>query len=235
MTNFKTGGMADIAAKALFGSKSLSPAQLEYINKYVTRHGHSKVTSNRGFWKGLALGNENAKNLMRARYLQGGLLGKGGIILGEVAPNDAFLQSARNLKEYLKAAPGTPSNMTRQDLKNLAGGGVGLALGGGFMLGYPALEAYHAAKGKSDTYGESRRGSGVGGALGGGLGFLLSGGFGLPAGLLASHLGRKAGEGIGSVFDTKSPEVEMNTQYPGIAQQALPLVAGVSNQAINQM
>lgn len=231
MTNFKTSGMADIAAKALFGNKALSPEQLEYVGKYVTRHGHSKVTSTRGFLKSLGIGSEHAKDLMKARYMQGGLLGKGGIILGEVAPNDAFIQSARNLRDYLKAAPGTQSNLTKADAKNLASGGLGLALGGGFMLGYPALEAYHAAKGKSDTYGESRRGAGVGGALGGGLGFLLSGGFGLPVGLLASHIGRKAGEGIGGVFDP-SPLAPTDPAY-SVSQQALPLVAGVPRQLGN--
>jgi hypothetical protein len=226
MANFKTSGMADIAAKALFGSKNLSPEQLAYVGNYVTRHGHSKVTSNRKFLKSLAMGNEHAKDIIKARYMQGGLLGKGGIILGEVAPNDAFIQSARNLKNYLKAAPGTPSNLTKADAKNLAGGGLGLALGGGFMLGYPALEAYHAAKGKSQDYGE-RRGSGIGGALGGGLGFLLSGGLGLPAGLLASHIGRKAGESVGSIFD---PAQDIAGPNYSIAQQALPLIA---NQALS--
>ncbi len=221
INNFnKKAGFADVASRALFGSKALSPEQLAYVNKFVTRAGHSKVTSQRKFLKGLAMGHENALDLMKARYMQGGLLGKGGIILGEVAPNDEFIQSASKLKRYLKSNAGTEHDLTKKDVTNLLGGGLGLGLSGGFMLGYPALEAYQAARGRNEEFGPNRRGAGVGAALGGGLGFLLTGGMGLPAGMLASHLGRKAGAGIGKVFD---PAENILSAEDSPVNAALPL------------
>ena len=218
MTLRKTGGIGSIAQRALLGSKNLSPEQLNYVNKFVTRHGHSRVNSQRGFLKGLLLGNEHSKDIMRARYMQGGLLGKGGLIMGEVAPNDEFIRSAGKLKDYLKSAPGTPHSLNRADIKNIAGGGLGLGLGAGFMIGFPALEAYHAATGSDPNYGESRRGAGVGRALGSGMGFLLTGGLGLPAGMAASYLGGKIGEGMGGVFD---PASNMSQTQMSIPEQAL--------------
>jgi hypothetical protein len=197
----KSGALSDIASRALFGAKNLSAAELENIGKYVTRSGHVRANSQRGLLKSTLLGNENAMNILKSRYRQGGLIGKGGIVLGEIAPSDDFINSAKKLKRYLGSAPGTAHDMTRSDISNLAFGGLGTGLGVGFTLGYPLLDAYDIARGRNPEYGEGKRGSGVVGALGSGAGFLLSSGFGLPAGILASSVGKHIGERVGRVFD----------------------------------
>jgi hypothetical protein len=195
---------SNVISKALFGNKNLTPDQVADISNYVTRHGYSKVKSSRGMLKSLLLGNEYAIPLAKARFAQGGILGKGGLILGDLAPDDKFIAGARKIRKYLNSAPNTPHDITSEDLKNVAKGLPGLALGAGFSVGFPLLDASRAISGESE-YGENK-GSGVGAALGSGLGFALSSGFGLPAGMLASTIGSRVGAGLGGIFDSVNRE-----------------------------
>ena len=195
---------SNVISKALFGNKNLTADQLDNVSKYVTRHGYSKVKRSRGMLKSVLLGNEHAIPLAKARFAQGGLLGKGGLILGDIAPDDKFISGARKIRKYLSSSPNTPHDITAEDLKNVAKGIPGLALGAGFTLGFPLMDAGRALSGESE-YGENK-GRGVGAALGSGLGFALSSGFGLPAGMLASTLGSRIGAGLGGVFDSSDSQ-----------------------------
>lgn len=216
-----TSGFSKVISKALFGNKNLLPSQLEAVSKVVTPHGYSKLTSNRGFLKSLALGNEHALDIAKARYMQGGILGKGGLILGDIAPSEDFVNSYSKVKKYLKASPGTPHDLTLADAKNIATGAPGLALGSVFTLGFPLMDVNSALKGESE-YGENR-GAGVGSALGSGLAFALTGGFGLPASMLASKALGSAGAGVGSLFDKGYSEPRELT----LPEEALRVAPGV--------
>jgi hypothetical protein len=219
---YKTSGVIDSAAKMLVGNKRLTGRQLDYIDNYVTRHGAIKpeLKNNRGFFKGILLGNEHVMDINKARYMQGGLLGKGGLIRGELAPSDEYMDSARNLKNYILSDAGTPSDFGWKDAKNLATGTPMNALNIGFNVGMPTVEAYKAAKGESEEYGD-RKGAGAGAALGSGLGFLLTSQMGMPAGMVASYIGKRIGESAGGVFDRKKTPAEEYMQNMGISQRAL--------------
>ena len=214
-------GLSKVISKALFGNKNLLPSELAAISRVVTPQGYSKLKSNRGFLKTLAIGNEHAMDIAKARYMQGGLLGKGGLILGDIAPNEDFINSYTKIKNYLKASPGTPHDLSLRDAKNIATGAPGLALGSVFTLGFPLMEANSALRGESE-YGD-KKGAGVGSALGSGLAFALTGGFGLPAGLLASKALSSAGARVGSLFDREYSEPRDLT----IPEAALRVTPGV--------
>ncbi len=217
----KTSGVIDSAARMLVGNRAgLNSTQRNFVNKYVGSHGAVKtdLKNNRGFLKNILIGNEHATDIARARYMQGGLLGQGGLIRGELAPSDEYISSARKLKDYMLADAGSASDFSRSDAKTLLSGSPMAALNIGFNVGFPAMEAAKAIRGESEEYGD-RRGSGVGAALGSGLGFLLSSNFGLPAGMLASYIGKNVGQRAGSLFDNK--EQTPYDQTMSIAEKAL--------------
>ncbi len=217
----KTSGVIDSAARMLVGNRAgLSRAQKKFVDTYVGRYGavRPNLPTNRGFLKSILLGNQHAVDIAKARYLQGGIVGKGGIIRGELAPSDEYISSAKKLKNYLMSDVGSPSDFSYSDAKTLLGGTPMAALNIGFNVGFPAMEAAKALRGESEEFGDNR-GSGVGAALGSGLGFLLSSNFGLPAGMLASYVGKNIGQRAGSLFDKK--EQTPYEQTMGIAQKAL--------------
>jgi hypothetical protein len=218
---YKTSGVIDSAARMLVGNRAgLNSAQRKFVNTYVGNHGAVKtdLKNSRGFLKSILLGNQNAANITRARYMQGGLLGKGGVIRGELSPSDEYISSAKKLKDYLLADAGSASNFSGSDVKTLLSGSPIAALNIGFNVGFPAMEASKVLRGESEEYGD-RKGSGVGAALGSGLGFILSSNFGLPASILASYIGKNVGQRAGSLFDKK--EQTPYDQTMSIAEKAL--------------
>jgi|LauGreDrversion4_2_1035121.scaffolds.fasta_scaffold00993_4 hypothetical protein len=217
----KTSGVIDSAAKMLVGNRAgLSSAQKKFVDSYVGRHGavRTDLKNNRGFLKSIILGNENAIPIAKARYMQGGLVGKGGLIRGELAPSDEYISSAKKLKNYLLSDAGSPTDFSSSDAKTLLTGSPMAALNIGFNVGFPAMEAAKAMRGESEEFGD-RKGSGVGAALGSGLGFLLSSNFGLPAGMVASYIGKNVGQRAGSLFDKKQESTYDQTM--GLAERAL--------------
>jgi hypothetical protein len=204
---YKQSNMIDLAAKALSGSKNLSRAQSSLIKKYITEYGavNPNLVSNRGFFKNLLLGSEHAPQITKARYLKGGVIGKGGLILGELAPSDEYIDSAIKFKDYLIDPAKSGKKFTSSDAKTLISGTPGNLLNVGFNVGLPIMEAREAYKGESEEYGD-RVGEGTGAALGSGLGFLLANNYGLPLGMASSYVGKRIGSSIGKLFDSKKKE-----------------------------
>jgi hypothetical protein len=220
--------------RALVGSESLSPELKEFTEKYVHSTGRAKhLPSRKSKLLNFAIGPEGAANILKARYTQGGVLGPGGIILGELAPSQEYIDL---LKRISKASgnkiidPATGKEITRRRgaLKAIAKTPLE-ALNPAFLLGFPAYDTYSALKAKpgDENYGAR----GVGGALGSGLGFILGAPLGLVGGIGLSHIGHSLGESAGDLFSgtprgepVKSEQVGkdiLDKQIPVIAAKAL--------------
>lgn len=197
--------------RALVGSESLSPELKEFTEKYVHSTGRAKhLPSRKSKLLNFAIGPEGAANILKARYTQGGVLGPGGLILGELAPSEEYLRllsSIKNSKGTSVIDPVTGKIISKNKAVLKALGKTPLeALNPAFLLGFPAYDIHQSlttAKPGDENYGAR----GVGSALGSGIGFILGAPLGLVGGLGLSHLGTEVGKRIGGSL-SKVPVIE---------------------------
>lgn len=113
----------------------------------------------------------------KQRFIQGGLLGKGGLMRGPLALDHGMVQSMRQHGGYVNALMKDPGTMVP--------GTLTAPVQPAFLLGIPGYAAYKA----------HQRGESMGGPLGEGLGFMAAAPFGM-AGILAAKAGKRVGEQI---------------------------------------
>jgi hypothetical protein len=216
--------------RALVGSESLSPELKEFTEKYVHSTGRAKhLPGRKSKILNFAIGPEGAANILKSRYAQGGIFGPGGLILGEMAPSQEYLNLIRNIRKSsdgLILDPGTGRLISKKRAVAKAIGKTPLeALNPAFLLGFPAYDLYSSFKAEPGDYNYGAKG--VGAALGSGLGFILGAPLGLVGGIGISHLGSSLGGRLGSslsktpveqtqgttenTMDSKSKEVAYST------------------------
>jgi len=197
---------------------NLSKKELEALRKYVSEAGRATEESLKG-GSGLRkalIGSTSAADVVKARYRQGGLIGPGGVFLGDLAMSEPLRQSLRRTGDRLRGRgvqAGAPT--VSKDVKTLATGIPGQALNVGFGLGFP-ISGVLAAQAMDPSLDEGGL-SGVGRALGGGLGYLAAAPFGMGGGILGSHLAGEVGASIGNLFDSKQKKdtnVAMDAAVP---------------------
>ena len=208
------------ASKVLVGTEKLAPEIEQAARKYVSRTGHinQKALGDRRLLGDLLIGKKGAKDAIKARYHQGGLLGPGGLIMGELALDPRYKQLIKNYRNAPQAKtlidPYTGKAISRSAAKSrLATKGFGQAMNPLFLLGFPAMDVATALNTpESDEHGGM---SGVLGALASGAGFAIGGPMGLVGGMGASMLGENIGKAVGGVFDSseEQPVLAMNSAY----------------------
>ena len=180
-----------LLSRILTGNKNLSKAQLREIRQYVNKGGYEKFDPNKGFFRGLLLGSgKSPLKTVKSRFQQGGVLGKGGVLRGELAFNPEFYRSAK------RVARGKASG---KDYLKTLGYGAGGALNAGFLLGFPAYAGYQLL---TDPNPKSP-GATMGMELGTSLGYLAGGPLGMLGGIGAGIAGGMLGGAAGSRLDSK--------------------------------
>lgn len=176
-------------SRILFGNKNLTKEQLRAIRQYVSKSGFEKLDPNKGFFRGALLGaGKSPLKTVSSRFRQGGVLGKGGVLRGELAFNPRFFQSSNRIRK---------GKGTLQDYKRVALHGGGGLFNAGLILGFPAAAAYTALSGPPT----GTEGSDLGMELGTSLGYLVGGPLGLIGSVGSGMLGGMVGSSAGSTFD----------------------------------
>jgi hypothetical protein len=198
--------------KALVGVESL-PSEVERsIRKYVHSSGYIDHASlgKRRLLGDLIIGKPKALEAIKGRYRQGGLLGPGGVVRGELAIDPRVKALAREISRAKKMGakqlidPYTGNLVDyRQAVKTLVKRGVGQSVNPLFLLGFPAMDVASAL---STPDHESHGGvSGILGGLGSGIGFAAAAPLGLLGGIGISHALGSAGTSIGKLLDPEEP------------------------------
>jgi hypothetical protein len=164
--------------KALFGG-ALGADDLAKARKYVTESGFVQPSQHRGMLAGLLIGDKNPLQIIKSRYAQGGILGKGGILRGDLAFDPSIkgnwadaMNKDRGTKERLNSLweASVPAAM----------GAVNVGMGG--VL--PAAMLASAASAGDWREGLTGVGEMGGYALGGPLGGVASMAMGMGGGML---------------------------------------------------
>jgi len=200
------------AERALLGDATLkynlSRKELAQLRKYVSEAGRATDASTKG-GSGIRralVGSTAAPDIIKARYRQGGLIGPGGVFLGDLAMSEALRQSLKRTGARLSGrAVQERAPSIGRDLRTMAAGIPSQGLNLGFGLGFPVSAALAAQS--MDPRQDDGGLSGVGRALGSGLGYLGAAPFGIGGGMLGSHLAGELGASIGNLFDSSSGEV----------------------------
>jgi hypothetical protein len=191
----KSAGLAK-ALRSLAVGKKLSPSELAWARKSVTESGAAAGPSG-GFLRSLLIGSRGAPGVLKGRLAQGGLLGKGGLLRGELAPPLELLNAIKRLKGSRYGLP-TSKHTLLGDSGRAVGLGANYALTAGLGVGIPALGVSQALK--SDTPIE-----GTGRAIGEGVGYLAGGPLGLLGFMGASMAGGAAGGSAGAAIESALP------------------------------
>ena len=212
-------------SRILFGNKNLTKEQLRAIRQYVSKSGFEKLDPSKGFIRGALLGaGKSPLKTVSSRFRQGGLLGRGGVLRGELAFNPRFFQSSKRIRR---------GKGTLQDYGRVAMHGGGGALSAGLLLGFPGVAAYNALSGPPT----GTEGSDLGMELGTSLGYLVGGPLGLIGSVGSGMLGGMAGSSAGSTFDEEPtvpkarvlsqtialPQSQNYSQYTSAGLAPLPL------------
>jgi len=167
--------------------KKLSPKALSEARKYVTDTGWAQDSQQRNAILGLLIGDKNPLKILKARFNQGGLLGKGGIIRGDFAFDPTMKDSWRKFRDPNASGMDRALGLGGATLKG-GMGGINVASGAVAPLAYAGLAAYNGD---------------VGGAVGGAfepLGYAVGAPFGiagaLAAGVGSGQIGRMLGEKV---------------------------------------
>ena len=198
--------------------ESMAPARfLNWVETAEPRSfGHYRVPGGegRGLLASMLIGNRGTRTL-RGRYHLGGLLGKGGLVRGELAWNPALVQAVRRARQQ---------GWTPENLKSVAWNLPGDALSKSFLLGFPA---YGIGK-TLLTGGDPRFSTGqqVGSELGSALAWSLAGPLGMAGFLPASAAGMSLGHRIGGAIDPQSPQQRMLERRFGSDPTTSPGQAG---------
>tara|TARA_Y100000034_G_scaffold71497_1_gene86243 strand:- start:615 stop:1448 length:834 start_codon:yes stop_codon:yes gene_type:complete len=210
----KSAGLYDV----LFGlgpklNLAKNKALKGYVTKHVTPSGYLKsqytkpgVLTDVRKILGLFVGQKGALGGIKSRYLQGGLLGKGGVLRGELAFNPETLAATKRLRMG-KGIAG--------DRKRMVGG---MALGGlntAVMAGLPAYFIHEVATAPGRTTSEK-----VTNALreaGSGAGWLAAGPLGLLGGSAVSTALSGGGGFIGKALRGGVAQQEKDTALAAAA------------------
>jgi hypothetical protein len=176
------------------GMKRLSPERLADITSKVTRSGWMHPQGQRNMLLSLAIGPKGALNAMKARYAQGGVLGKGGLVRGDLAFNPEMFERIKRIRS------GTAS---WKDYPGVAGHVAGAGLNTAGVLAAPALLTADAAMSPLAP-GENRVTKTLG-SLGSGLGWALGGPLGLGGDLVAGTIGGAVGGTLGTGLEALVP------------------------------
>lgn len=192
--------------KALVGTEKLAPEVEAAARGLVSESGriNQEALGKRRLLGDLLIGKKGTIEALKARYQQGGILGPGGLIMGEFALDPRYKQLIKN---YRQSSPGSSivdpysgGEMTRSMARRkLLTKGVGQSVNPLFLLGFPAMDLSTAIK--TDSSDEHGGMSGILGALAGGAGFAMGGPLGLVGGLGASMIGEGIGKSVGGLFD----------------------------------
>ena len=207
--------IANSLERALVGTEKISPETEEFIRKYVHSTGRAKsLPSRKSKLLNFAIGPSGASNILKARYMQGGILGPGGVILGEMAPSQEYIDLIRGIVRsrgggVLDPATGRVVSRRRATAKAIARTPLE-ALNPALLLGFPAYDISNSLKAKpgEENYGTK----GMGSALGSGLGFIVGAPLGIVGALGVSHLGSSAGGTLGGIISSENKPNTLNKQ-----------------------
>lgn len=193
-------------SKALVGAEKLAPEVEVAARKLVSDTGriNQEALGKRRLLGDLLIGKKGTAQALKARYQQGGLLGHGGLIMGEFALDPRYKELVKNYRKAGKGSsildPYSGQKLTRAGAtKKLVTKGLGESINPMFLLGFPAMDVATAINTPdSDEHGGM---SGILGALAGGAGFAVGGPMGLVGGIGASMLGENIGKSVGGMFD----------------------------------
>lgn len=194
--------------KALVGTEKLAPEVESAARKFVSDTGriNHEALGKRRLLGDLLIGKKGVTEALKARYAQGGILGPGGLVMGEFALDPRYKQLVSNYRQSPKGTavldPYTGEALSREvATKKLVTKGLGESINPMFLLGFPAMDVSSAiSMDPSDEHGGM---SGILGALAGGAGFAMGGPLGLVGGLGASMLGENIGKSVGGLLDQK--------------------------------
>ena len=226
------GGMIKVSSigsvlKQLAVGRKLSPVQQAFVRKHVTEGGYAKGHKG-GTLRKLLVGPEGATNTLKARYLQGGVVGKGGLLRGELSPSPELLatlnrvRSGNALPTYAYKPGGSVlPKISPGDYASLAGQGSLYGMNLGFGVGLPGYLAYDAAT--NPMHASKDRAGLAAEALGSGAGYLLGGPLGLVGAIAASQALGGASKAVGQSLSSGSKGVdpmnyELISGYPNNPQ-----------------
>jgi hypothetical protein len=200
--------------RALVGAEKLSPEVEAAARKYVSETGriNHEALGKRRLLGDLLIGKKGTVDALKARYAQGGIIGPGGLIMGEFALDPRYKQLVKNYRSAPRGAavidPYTGKALSRaKATQRLATKGLGQSINPLFLLGFPAADIASAINTPdSDEHGGM---SGILGALAGGAGFAIGGPLGLVGGIGASMAGERAGKAVGGLLDPDKPSISL--------------------------
>lgn len=207
--------------RLLVGTEKLAPEVESAVRSLVSKSGriNEKALANRRFGGTLLVGQKGAADAIKARYAQGGLMGPGGVLLGELAVDPRYkkllqeVKASKGAKELVDPYTGKLISR-RKGVAKAVGKGVTESINPAFLLGFPAVEAYDAMN--NPDYTDEGGYSGILGALGSGAGFMAGGPLGLVGGMGASMLGHSLGSSIGRALDPTKPVISSQASSPTI-------------------
>lgn len=209
----KLSRLGSIVERALVGTEKLSPELQKYVDTYTHSSGRAKELSlPRSTLLSMAIGPQGAADVLKSRYIRGGLLGPGGILLGEMAPSQEYLDLARDVLTNKSVAGGGSKAMRAAKLLVKT---PMEALNPIMLAGLPAYDLSQHFKHKAR--GEDTE-STLGNILGSNLGFFVGGPFGLAGGLGASYLGGKLGD---SIEELTQGNLTKESKLTGLAVECL--------------
>jgi hypothetical protein len=212
--------LLDSAAKILVGTEKLAPEVAQKIEKVVASSGriNEKALGSRRFGGNLLLGHKGAVGAIKGRYAQGGILGPGGVLLGELALDPRFKSLVKELKASTPGStvldPYTGSAISRRRaLAKTIGKGATESINPAFLVGLPLVESV-SALGQPD-YLEEGGMSGVLGSLGNAAGFMATAPLGLVGGIGGSIVGDHLGHLLGGALDPSEPLLPLGGSSEG--------------------
>ena len=204
--------LTDQLTRALVGAEKLAPEVEAGVRKMVSGTGHIQqdALGKRRLMGDILIGKKGSTEALKARYHQGGVLGPGGLVRGEMAIDPKYKELIKNFRAS-KGSPTVTNPYTGEQISKakasrmLATKGVGQGVNPLFLLGFPLVDV----KSSLDTPSHEALGgaSGVLGALGSGLGFAAAAPLGLVGGLGVGMLGEHLGSAVGSTLDPSAPAI----------------------------
>ena len=215
--------------RALVGTEKLAPEVEQSIRGLVSETGriNPKALGKRKLLGEILIGKKGTMDALKGRYRQGGVLGPGGLVMGELALDPRFKELVRNYRNSGSANtiinPYTGETISRAKAKRmLATKGLGQSINPLFLLGFPLSDMMTSLEtAEYDPHGGM---SGLLGGLGGGIGFAVGGPLGLVGGIGSSVLGESLGSTLGSSFDPDEPTIDFNSQQSARLPRASNLI-----------
>ena len=174
--------------------------------------GGKDIPGSRGIIGDMLFGRKDVNNVLKARYQQGGLFGKGGYFSGQFMPNltDTQVQSGiralKGLNPFDKSSPLVPEDVVTAGLA--VQGNILPAASAAFnTFSAPVYEAINIYRdGGKD---KAKR---IGGAIGGAIGGNFFNNYGMVPGAIGAYAGNLIGRGIGTIIGGRD---KTDTMYSG--------------------